>query len=79
MRTGFSVKIVPKKHFNFIDLVKTRGTHANALTNVPDILLQPGNCIPCALWHVVPLARPAVVAAVSDASLAKNVDSWRTI
>ncbi|CAE7313385.1 unnamed protein product [Symbiodinium sp. CCMP2456] len=72
-RTGFTVKIVPKKHF--IDLVKTRSTHANALTNVPDILLQPGNCIPCALWHVVPLSRPAISAAVSNTSLPQNVEA----
>ncbi|CAE7565480.1 unnamed protein product, partial [Symbiodinium sp. KB8] len=72
-RTGFLVKIVPKKQFSFIDLVKTRSTHANALTNVPDILFQPGNCIPCALWHVVPPSRPAIIAAVSNTSLPKNV------
>ena len=74
-RTGFVVKIVPKKHQNFIQMLKTRGTHANALTNVPDILLMQGNCIPCALWHVVPLSRPAVVAAMSNTSSAKNVDA----
>ena len=74
-RTGFLVKIVPKKHFSFMDLVKTRSTRANALTNVPDILFQPGNCIPCALWHVVPLSRPAIIAAVSNTSLPKNVDA----
>ncbi|OLQ14631.1 E3 ubiquitin-protein ligase HERC2 [Symbiodinium microadriaticum] len=73
--TGFVVKIVPKKHQNFIELVKTRSTHANALTNVPDILLMQGNCIPCALWHVVPLSRPAVVAAMSNTSSAKNMDA----
>ena len=74
-RTSFLVKIVPKKHFSFIDLVKTRSTHANALKNVPDIMFQPGNCIPCALWHVVPLSRPAIVAAVSNTSLPKNVEA----
>ncbi|OLP92700.1 LINE-1 retrotransposable element ORF2 protein [Symbiodinium microadriaticum] len=74
-RTGFVVKIVPKKHFSFMVLVKTRSTRANALTNVPDILFQPGNCIPCALWHVVPLSRPAIIAAVSNTSLPKNVDA----
>ena len=74
-RTGFVVKIVPKKHQRFIDLVKTESTHANALTNVPDILLVQGNCIPCAVWHVVPLSRPAVVAAMSNTSSSKNMDA----
>eukprot|EP00439_Symbiodinium_sp_Y106_P039547 s4459_g4.t2 len=75
MRTGFMVKIVAKKHSSFIDLVKSRSTHANSLTNVPSVLQQPGNCIPCAFWHMVPLARPAVVAAISDESSAKNIDA----
>ncbi|CAE7834976.1 unnamed protein product [Symbiodinium sp. CCMP2592] len=74
-RTGFLVKIVSKKHFTFMDLVKNRSTHGNALTNVPDIMFQPGNCIPCALWHVVPLSRTAIVAAVSNTSLPKNVEA----
>ncbi|CAE7290966.1 hypothetical protein AK812_SmicGene43577 [Symbiodinium microadriaticum] len=71
MKTGFMAKIVPKKHSNFFDLV-------NALTNVSDLLHQPGNCIPCAFWHVVPLARPTVVAAMSDASSAKNLEAKNT-
>eukprot|EP00439_Symbiodinium_sp_Y106_P000088 s4863_g1.t1 len=75
MRTGFMVKIAAKKHSSFIDLVKSRSTHANSLTNVPGILQQPGNCIPCAFWHMLPLARPAVVAAISDESSAKNSDA----
>ncbi|CAE7674583.1 unnamed protein product [Symbiodinium sp. CCMP2592] len=74
MRTGFMVKIVEKKHFSFIDLVKNRGVHANSVTNVPALLLQPGNCIPCAVWHMMPLLRPAVVAAMSNETLDKNID-----
>ena len=33
MRTGFMVKIVPKKHLSFIELVRGKSTHANALKN----------------------------------------------
>ena len=72
MRTGFMVKIVPKKHLSFIELVRGKSTHANALKNVPALLLQQGNCIPCALWHTIPLSRPAVTAAISDESVAQN-------
>ena len=68
--TGFSVTITVKQHMSFIELVKNRGSHANALSNVPQPLLEKGNCIPCALWHVVPLSRPTIVAVVSDGSLA---------
>ncbi|CAE7478378.1 unnamed protein product [Symbiodinium sp. CCMP2592] len=75
MRTGFMVKIVEKKHFSFIDLVKNRSTHANSVTNVPALLLQPGNCIPCAVWHMTPLVRPVVVAAISNETLEKNIDA----
>lgn len=75
--TGFQVKIVAKKHSSFIELVKSKGTHANALTNVPAILLQAGNCIPCALWHVVPLSRPTVTTAISDEALPRNVEATK--
>ena len=37
------VKIVGKKHSSFIDLVKSRSTHANSLTNVPGVLQQPAS------------------------------------
>ncbi|CAE7889193.1 unnamed protein product [Symbiodinium sp. KB8] len=71
--TGFNVKIAVKKHMSFLELVKERGAHGNSSSNVPPELLEKGNCIPCALWHVVPLSRQAIIAAISDSSLEKNV------
>ena len=77
--TGFDVKIVAKKHMSFMELVKEKGTHANSLSNVPPQLLEKGNCIPCAMWHVVPLSRQAIIAAISDSSLDKNVEAKRQL
>ncbi|CAE6939324.1 unnamed protein product [Symbiodinium sp. CCMP2592] len=68
-RIGFSAIITVKQHMSFIELVKSRDSHANALSNVPPPLLEEGNCIPCALWHVVPLSRPTTVAVLSGGSL----------
>ncbi|CAE7729311.1 Pol, partial [Symbiodinium microadriaticum] len=57
-----------EKHFNFIDLVKTRGTHANALTNVPDILLQPGSHVKSFVLHYEGIGVPHSLAVRVDAS-----------
>ena len=50
--TGFRVSIAEKKHLLCLDLVSKSASSTEKI-DVPEILLQPGNCIPCSLWHIL--------------------------
>eukprot|EP00439_Symbiodinium_sp_Y106_P050718 s2860_g6.t1 len=36
---------------------------------------EAGNCVPCALWHVVPPSRATIVAAIGNTGLRENIDA----
>ncbi|CAE7836607.1 unnamed protein product [Symbiodinium sp. CCMP2592] len=76
--TSFNVTIVAKTHHCFSQLLQKRGTKANNLSNVPTELLQPGNCVPCGLWHIVPLSRQSIVAAIGNKDLPENANVGTT-
>ena len=52
-QTGFNVTILQKKHLVFLQLLKEASSKSSDLTNVPQALLQRGNSIVCACWHLV--------------------------
>jgi hypothetical protein len=51
--TGFTVSIVEKKHSVMLELLEAASTRTTHLSEVPRLLLQPGNSIPCACWHLL--------------------------
>ena len=53
--TGFAVKIRQKVHRTFLEMVAHRSTQTTVLPKVNQCLLLDGNCIPCALSHLVAL------------------------
>eukprot|EP00439_Symbiodinium_sp_Y106_P001877 s4971_g1.t1 len=65
-KTSFNVKIVAKKHSNFIQLIQSEGTLVQKHPNVPDLLLVQGNCIPCSVWHAMPTTEAAIIAALKQ-------------
>ena len=73
-KTGFEVKISAKTHGSFMKLLKKRSA---ASKTVPAKLLDPGNCIPCGVWHTVPLSRPALVTAIQNAERADNIEAMK--
>ena len=52
-KTGFRVHIQPKLHMSFVDMLRARYTSMSVSEHLPEAYYQPGNCIPCALWHLV--------------------------
>ena len=51
--TGFVVKIREKVHRTLLEMVTHISTRRSSLANVDQCLLLDGNCIPCALSHLV--------------------------
>ncbi|CAE7292816.1 unnamed protein product [Symbiodinium sp. CCMP2592] len=74
-QTSFNVKVVAKKHYNFIQLIHDQGTLVNKISNLPDLLKVSGNCIPCSMWHAMPTSKAAIVSAVQDDGQQENVDA----
>ena len=51
--TGFSVGLARKEHQHVSFYFQSLATSTEEAASVPEILLQQGNCIPCALWHLL--------------------------
>ena len=51
-KTGFAVRIMKKETKTIARLIVDAAETTVSLRAVPDALLQGGNCIPCALWHL---------------------------
>ena len=51
--TGFSVQLAKKEHHNVHSCLASLAMKTDEVASVPESLLQDGNCIPCALWHLV--------------------------
>jgi hypothetical protein len=65
-KTGFSMKIAHKKQAGMVQLFKVLAETVSEIRNVPKLLLQKGNCIPCAIWHIMARHRAAIEAGISD-------------
>ena len=76
-KTGFEVKISAKTHGSFMKLLKKRSAASKTTANVPAKLLDSGHCIPCGVWHTVPLSRPALVTAIQNAERADNIEAMK--
>lgn len=50
--TGFKVNIVEKKRGFVLENIKAAATICRKVQGMPPSLLENGNCIPCALWHL---------------------------
>lgn len=50
--TNFSVDLVCKEHSHTQELICNAATKTEDLTDLPDLFVQDGNCVPCALWHL---------------------------
>jgi hypothetical protein len=57
--TGFTVAIREKTHHTLLELISKRASSTRTVRDVPRDLLLAGNCIPAALWHVLPERRQA--------------------
>jgi hypothetical protein len=63
--TGFLVKIREKVHRTLLEMVIHMSTQRSSLANVDECLMLDGNCIPCALNHLVSVP-PAKLAEIRD-------------
>ena len=75
--TGFNVKIREKEHYFFLDLATSAACSANRLVDVPETLLRGGNCIPCAMWHLLPERREAIVDYLGQGTRSANILATR--
>lgn len=51
--TSFSVQLARKEHHHVNFYVQSLAKKTDEVDAVPEIFLQDGNCIPCALWHLL--------------------------
>ena len=76
-RTSFEVKIVQKKLHHFITLATQKASEVSTVDALPDALTLPGNCVPCALWHMAPLARNCIISSVNNSQLQENIQAMK--
>ncbi|CAE7650574.1 unnamed protein product [Symbiodinium sp. CCMP2592] len=74
-KTGFNVRIVQKTTSTIKDLIAAKTETMVSLRSMPAALLQDGNCIPCAIWHLSPKSRMEINAAFSKADRKENADA----
>jgi hypothetical protein len=77
-RTGFDVKIVQKEHLCLLALLRKKVVDSVVVEQVPAVCLEPGNCIPCALWHERYALRSAITAGLSNGGHKLNVAAKTT-
>jgi len=69
--TGFSVRVAEKIHSDLLTLLRARVATESVEAVDDPALHSPGNCIPCALWHLRNML-PDRVAAVWDSGFLEN-------
>ena len=74
-KTGFSVRIVQKTTSTIAGLFAARAETVISLRSVPPTLIQDGNCIPCAMWHLFSKSRAEIDATFSSADRKENADA----
>lgn len=52
VNTGFNVRIREKKHECFLKLLQQRGSGRGPVPEIPESLLEAGNCVLASLWHI---------------------------
>ena len=73
-KTGFKVKII-RKHLKCVfDCFRDDAETCTLLTNVPEVCMARGNCIPCSMWHAMPFLRSGIEAALQDPDKKANQD-----
>ena len=72
-QTGFSLNIREKKHRFLHDIVQAASSRTQEVAGCPPALQLPGNCIPCALWHLLPAKRVQIEEHLGNAAHASNV------
>lgn len=55
-QTGFRVTIREKVHRTFLEFVAAKAISSRSVADLDPVFEQPGNCIPCALSHLMPNA-----------------------
>lgn len=85
-RTGFTVKIVRKDHYFFLDGARSKASRVTQVPAVSTDILRDGNCIPLALARIIPDAwhelgsavqsRTGAAARVAATSGARRYRDW---
>ena len=75
--TGFEVKIRQKVHRTMLELMAHHSSQTSVLPNVNNCLLLNGNCIPCALSHLVHLPEATMAEIVNPKSPSSIVAATR--
>ena len=75
--TGFEVKIRQKVHRTMLELMAHHSSQTSVLPNVNNCLLLDGNCIPCALSHLVDLPEATMAEIRNPKSQSSTVAATR--
>ena len=65
--TGFRIRIKEKTHLPFNESIAAKANESHVIQELDEVLEQPGNCIPCALFHLVPNAHNLLAKLKDDA------------
>ena len=74
-KLDFKVKIVEKQSKDAFTAMRQCGSALPRSDSVPDACVQPGNCIPCALWHVAPLLRTTIATSLQSIESKENKEA----
>ena len=77
-KTGFDVSIAKKETKTIMQLIESVAETKVALRAVPAHLLEDGNCIPCALWHLNSKLRENITKIFGDPSAPDNQQALKS-
>lgn len=75
-KTGYRVHIVEKVHRTFFEAMQS-GVSTESSSSPPPEVSGEGDCIPCALWHLIPDARDDIIAQCKSKTAANTLAGLR--
>lgn len=75
-KTGYRVHIVEKVHRTFFEAMQS-GVSTESSSSPPPEVSGEGDCIPCALWHLIPDARDDIIAQSKSKTAANTLAGLR--